>query len=241
MNRLIALALLITCSSAHAQPTLSVTHEGVDTNGNNAWVVSVAPDPELFAPGRNGGSLATELAFAVRGSVIEDVAPINRSDWELDNPGNNPFAGTVTEGLVLSGGPNGQETEIFASFGGRIFTSGDLVELFSFTTIGDELTTVDYGTAASGDSIQGTIIAQAGAIFPQGVQTTPLSAQIALSLAPASPTGLFASSGEELMRNGDNFFGYTGSVSSIPEPASMLLIVSTMGIFVGIRRRGMGT
>jgi hypothetical protein len=199
-------------SAALAAPELFVTYEGVSGGGNNQWLVAVAPDPAFFTDTTSGfgSALATELAFAIEGSTIANGSVVeNDIDWPFDNPGNNPFTNSVTFGMWL----NGANDKAFGAFGGNVFLSGAPVTLFSFQTLGTDPTTVYYGTAASGDPVKGAIIAQTGQNFP--VEFSGSGGGLALANLDGGAGG------------GDGFHeftGYTGSVSSVPEPSTAMLI-----------------
>ncbi len=221
MNASVRIALAgclvtFTAIAASANPELFVTYEGVNGD-NNQWSVAVAPDPDFFSDTTSGfgSSLAVELAFAVDGSsIVNGSVSVNQSDWPADNPGNNPFLNSVTFGAWLSGPLDGDVNELFTSFGSNVFLSGAPVKLFDFQTVGNDLTTVRYGVAASGDPVKGSIIAQSGQNFPAGLAAT---ATLAIQdLGGAAAGGL-----AEI----HVFSGYTGSVNSVPEPAAFLLVL----------------
>jgi len=217
-------------SAAHANPELFVTYEGINGD-NHEWLVAVAPDPAFFVETTSGfgSSLAVELAFAVEGSTIAAGSVVeNNVDWPADNPGNNPFTDSVTEGLWLSDALD----KAFGAFGGNVFLSGDPVPLFGFQTVGTDLTTVHYGVAASGHPTKGSIIGQAGQNFP--VELAGFAAG-ELSLMAVDVGGM-ASGGIEFRK----FTGYTGSVSSVPEwsTAMLALVGVPLGVCVLGRRRG---
>jgi hypothetical protein len=212
--------------SAYADPELFVTYEGVSLGGNNQWLVAVAPDPDFFIETTSGfgSSLAVELAFAVEGSTIVDIVE-NLSDWPADNPGNNPFTNSVTFGTYISPAA----TQAFTAYGSNVFLSGVPVPLFSMETLGSDLTTVHYGVAASGHPTKGSIIAQAGQNFDVG------AASGALNLLATDFAG-GAGGGIEIRE----FTGYTGSVSSVPEPATAVLVAIAAIAPAVLRRRMAG-
>jgi hypothetical protein len=210
-------------ATTKADPALSVTFQGVNGVGNNTWLVAVAPDPAFFVPiGPDfGSSLAVELAFAVNGSIIASTTE-NNVDWMYDNPGMNPFTNTVTFGLWQ----NAAQDKLFGSFGSRVFLSGDPVELFSFETLGSELTTVDYGVAASGHSVNGATIAQAGQNFVAASVVSDLDTLGILGGGAGIETHYFT--------------GYTGSATSVPEPSALFLVMVGLSwsVFAPRRKRG---
>ncbi len=157
------LAVLVLCcaifaQAAQAAPVLSVTPTGDNGMGNRAWLVEVTPDPALVAGG--SGSMAVELAFAVDDTDLLGV-DVNTAAWDHENPGNNPFTGTVTDGLWL----DLIADQTFGAFGSIDFATADPVELFTIETAGLGLATVRYGTAASGDPALGARIAQGAQNF----------------------------------------------------------------------------
>ena len=210
---------------ANADPELFVTYEGVSGGGNNQWLVAVAPDPAYFSDTTSGfgSSLATELAFAVEGSTIANGSVVeNDFDWPYDNPGNNPFTNDVTFGMWLSAALD----KAFGAFGGNVFLTGDPVPLFSFATVGSDPTTIHYGTAASGDPIKGSIIAQTGQNFPAG-----FSGGGGVQLLAGFDGGAGGGDGFH------EFTGYSGSVSSVPEPSTVLLTFVAAAIGLLVRKR----
>ncbi len=172
-----ALLCALVVHVAQAQPTLSVYPIGLNGSNNREWAVDVAPDASL-------GSMAVELAFAIDDTDLLGV-DVNTVAWDHDNPGNNPFTGTVTDGLWLD--LIGDRT--FRAFGSVVFSSTDPVRLFMIETLGGGNTTLRYGTAASGSATLGNIIAQSG-----------------------------------------NTNYYTGSVTAVPEPATMALAALALAI-----------
>lgn len=151
---------------AWAMPILSVTDTGLNGSGNREWLVEVAPDASLFTdpddnPDRGlGGSVAVELAFAIDDTEIVGVTP-NTTDWPADNPGFNPFTGTITDGLWI----DLIADQTFGAFGSIFFTSGDPVELMTIETLSNVPATVRYGVAASNDLVEGARIVQADTNF----------------------------------------------------------------------------
>lgn len=171
-TRLACLALLcaLVAQSAFAAPILTVTPDGL-SGGNRQWLVDIAPDPSLFSGGPPpGGALAVELAFAIDDAELLGI-DVNTTVWDAENNGNNPFTGTITEGLWL----DMIDDEAFGAFGSVILTSAEAVRLFTIETSADTPASVRYGTAASGDPVLGARIAQAGQNFDgyTGTATVP--------------------------------------------------------------------
>jgi hypothetical protein len=136
-------------------------------------------------------SLAVELAFAIDDSDLIGV-DVQSAIWDTANPGNNPFTGTVTNGLWVD--LIGDRT--FGAFGSVVLNSADPVDLFLFETTGLGPTTIRYGMAATGQGPgYGAIIAQAG----------------------------------------QQWEDYTGSVTAVPEPATVAL--SALALVVPLLRR----
>jgi hypothetical protein len=200
---------------------LSVTFEGVNGSGNNEWLVAAAPDPAFFTDTTSGfgSSLAVELAFQVEGSTIVGVTE-NDSNWPFDNPGDNPFTNSVTFGTWLSDLP---VDLAFGAFGGNVFLSGDLVPILTMETLGSGPTTILYGAAASGDDVQGATIAQTGQNFPVESVVSEL-AGIPQGGAPGGAERHF-------------FTGYSGMVSSVPEPSAIALTIAALAVAYAVRSR----
>jgi len=179
----IALLCALVAQAAQAAPVLTVTPGGL-VAGNRQWDVSITPDAALFSntgpsgipPNTVGGSLATELAFVVNtGNLVSVVA--NAVNWPSPNPGSNPFTNTVTIGTYQAGNNS------FTAYGSDFFTSATPHQYLTITTLGSGLTTLSYGTAASGNSTKGNIIAQAGQTFRYtGVVSIPEPTTCAMAL-----------------------------------------------------------
>jgi hypothetical protein len=149
MNRaFVALLCALVAQVAQAAPDLQVFPLGLNGSNNREWAVDIALDP-IGGP----TSVAVELAFAIDHTDLVGVA-VNTAIWEAENPGNNPFTGTVTNGLWLD--LIGDRT--FGAFGSAIIATFDPTRLFTIETLGSGLTTVRYGVAASGSDL-GSIIA----------------------------------------------------------------------------------
>jgi len=123
-----------------AAPTLTVTSLGTNGGGNRMWRVDVTPDAALFTNTINGlgGSIAAEIGFNITGSTFLSAAK-NATAWPFDNPGNNPFTGTVTNGVVTTA------NNVFAALGSTFFTSNTPVKLLDIVTQGSGPTTVTWG------------------------------------------------------------------------------------------------
>lgn len=138
---LFAMACLTGVSGVHAAPSLSVTSLGIN-GGNREWRVSITPDASLFTvkPAGLGGSVAAEIGFNVIGAGTSFVSGTkNAVAWPFNNPGNNPFTGTVTNGIVVNG------STLFASLGSEFFTSGAPVVFLTLVTQGSGPTIVTWG------------------------------------------------------------------------------------------------
>lgn len=150
-----ALCSALLAHACFAAPILSVYPLGLNGSSNREWAVDVALDPGLGV-----SSMAVELAFAVDEADLLDV-DVNTAVWDMENIGANPFTGTNTEGLWL----DMIGDRAFGAFGSVIVTTFDPVRLFTIETLGNHLTTLRYGTAASGDPNLGNVIAQSGQGF----------------------------------------------------------------------------
>lgn len=188
-NCLTCLALLCALGAqpAFAAPILTVT-PGPLSGGNRPWYVDITPDGSLFSnnpPNGVGGSMAVELAFAVDVAELLNVN-VNSAAWDLENPANNPFTGTVTEGLWL----DTIGDRAFGAFGSVYFTSATPQRLFTINTSAELSAAVRYGTAASGSATLGARIAQAGQNFDgyTGTAVVPEPATALLALVCAAST-----------------------------------------------------
>ena len=173
----VVLCCAVSATCAHAAPSLSVTPTGDNGAGDRAWLVEVTPDPVDVSNG--SGSIAVELAFAIDDTDLLGV-DVNTAAWDHENPGSNPFTGTVTDGLWLD--LIGDRT--FGAFGSINFSTADPVELFTIETAGLGRTTLRYGEAASGDPVLGARMAQNAVNYDgyTGSVTVPEPASIGLTL-----------------------------------------------------------
>ena len=139
----ILLALFLLNSSV-ANPTLLVTDQGIQPNGNLGWLVQVAPDPSLFVQREHG----------LGGSS-------NAVDWPYRNFGNNPFNSGKQEGLStdLTTGT------LFAAFGSEFFTNGDPIDLLTLETAGALATDLSWGGHTL---MEGTLAQYTGSRIAQG-------------------------------------------------------------------------
>jgi hypothetical protein len=148
----LAASALIVSSAAAQRPLLDVDVVGATADGDREWVVSITP--------QNSGAMAVELAFSLTNSFFLNI-DVNEAAWYTPNPGNNPFTGTITNGLWLGTGPD----ELFAAFGSMILSGGSPVELFRLRTLGLGTTTLNWGELASPDPTKGDIIATSAGTF----------------------------------------------------------------------------
>jgi hypothetical protein len=162
-----SLLIIARIAPADAAPLLSVTDIGLNVSGNTEWSVQVSPDPNLFSSDGGqglGGSLAVELAFEIFGSDLLS-ATVNATDWPINNPGNNPFTGTVTQGANIDLAAD----TLFASLLSEFFTSASAVEVLVIETMGSGFTAVSWGghTLLPGlpNEYIGSRISQAGINF----------------------------------------------------------------------------
>jgi hypothetical protein len=162
----LVLALGFTPQWAVAAPGLSVSDGGLNGVSNRLWLVEVSPDPALFSdtPAGIGGSLAVELDFSVSGTDIVSATK-NAMAWPEDNPGHNPFSGTITNGVVV----DIVAGTVFVATGSDFFTTGNSVEVVTIVTLGSGATTLSWGghtllTGTPGEYMSARI-AQAGMNF----------------------------------------------------------------------------
>lgn len=147
----------------------SVQIAGVVNNGNIDWTVAYTPDSELFSTTSQGtgGSMAVEMAFEIDGEIDFDAGITIEPEFNevidgtpIINPGNNPYTGGVTLGVVehdevaSQAGAGGTVDAIFAALGSTFFTNGGEKLALSFTTLG-----------ADGTLFWDGIVAQAGTIY----------------------------------------------------------------------------
>ena len=188
-------AIVVVCvamcaETALGSPILTVTPGGISA-GNRSWLVDIAPDASLFSGSPPGGSMAAELAFSIDAPAsLVNVVVADPVAWPLANPGNNPFTGTITNGTYIDL-VNGRT---FDAYGSRFFTSSAPTHFLKITTAGSGPTTLRYGTAASGTSAKGNIIAQAGQNFTNysGIVSVPEPATSVLALLGMAGAAILA-------------------------------------------------
>jgi hypothetical protein len=123
---ILPLLLLAIAIPACAAPTIDlIANQGV-------WEVWVTPDVETFV---SNSSLEVELDIGVYGELVD--ATLNTDFWNVngESPGNNPFTGEVTSGLVFD--PSGQGAyrgTIFVAAGSELFASPEPARVLSFDT-----------------------------------------------------------------------------------------------------------
>lgn len=121
----IAGLLCVVVSPAFAVPEFRVTNGG--TNGPNLlWNVEVRPDVASFVANT---SLAVEVDFDFSENIIgATLDPF----WNFQgiNPGNNPFTGTETEGVVV----DTVNDTVFIAAGSELFTTADWKKLAAIET-----------------------------------------------------------------------------------------------------------
>jgi hypothetical protein len=177
----LALCCALVAQVSFAAPILTVS-PGPLSGGNRPWYVDITPDAGLLP-----GSMAVELAFAVDVAELLDV-DVNTAAWDLENPGNNPFTGTVTDGLWLD--LIGDRT--FGAFGSVVFNTPGPVRLFTIETSAELDAAIRFGTAASGSATLGARIAQGGQNFDgyTGTAVVPEPATALLAVVCAAAIGL---------------------------------------------------
>lgn len=240
-----------------AAPILEVKHLGVQGT-NREWAVNVAPDPSLFSvtPEGLGGSMAVELALEVTGSSIISVQ--RDGSWPFENPGNNPFASSVTEGISISGG----NQQVFAALGSDIFKTGASRRVLTIVT-GIGATNLSWGghILLGGTPAQyvGSRIVQRGMNFDgqQGSKTStlhPADLNLDGTVDAADAAMLFSDWGAnrgiaditadgivDAADAGTMFGGWTGDavtgVTPVPEPMLGMLFACGLAVsWRGFRR-----
>lgn len=151
-------------TTAIAQPSLSVIDVGVNGNSNREWLVRISPDADLFPLETGQGSIAAELAFEVTTGSLVSVTK-DASSWPFDNPGNDPFTGSVSVGVNVDTNAG----TLFAALGSNLFTSDAPVDIFTIETAGSGSTTLNWGghtlLAGQANEYIGSRLAQAGMNF----------------------------------------------------------------------------
>lgn len=122
---------------AAAVPTVAVTDVGV-VGGNRLLEVMVAPDVTSFVPNT---SLAVELDFEFSSDVVGAV--LNDSFWNVQgvNPGNNPFTGGHSEGLVVD---TANDT-VFVAVGSELFATATPMRLMTVEVSWQQYTSFNMG------------------------------------------------------------------------------------------------
>ncbi|MDA1179903.1 MAG: hypothetical protein O2931_14025, partial [Planctomycetota bacterium] len=235
----------------------SVTSLGI-VSGNRQWQVSITPDASLFSnqPAGLGGSIAAEVGFSVTGTTFVSGTK-NAASWPFDNPGNNPFTSTVTNGISLNG------NTLFASLGSTFFTSATPVTLLTLVTQGTGPTTVAWGGQTL---LTGTPQEYVGGRLAQGGQnfnniTGSISSTIPCDLngdgrVDGADVGLLFNSwgnvapgtaadkdnsgvvdGADLAAIFNNWTGDVGPTAAVPEPCALGSLVFLAAILGAARNR----
>ncbi|MEN1680559.1 MAG: dockerin type I domain-containing protein [Planctomycetota bacterium] len=257
----VAAVAATSASVAFAQPTIDVS--GVENAGNIDWTVTISPASPF-------SSVALELALETDGDIL--AAPVvnttnfqeNITGTDIINPGNDPFVGTVSEGVqfyegvssVVSNGPGGTVDGFFAPLGSTAFTTGGPFEALTFSTAGTAETTVyfDFLGAQGGTlfaSVADTATAGGAPVVPGDAngdgQVDPADAAILgsnwlMNVAGGAADGDFNGDGfvdpaDAAILGGNWLFGVPGSATAAPEPTTAALLA--LGCFAGFgRRRG---
>lgn len=118
--------LCVMAAPAWAVPSVRVTNGGT-TGTNLNWRVEVRPDVATFVANT---AMAVELDFDFSQDVIG--ATLNTPFWNVQgiNPGNNPFTGGVSEGVVV----DTVNDTVFIAAGSELFATSDWVQLATITT-----------------------------------------------------------------------------------------------------------
>ncbi len=150
--------LCVVASPALAAPTISLANGGTN-GGNQLWTLSVTPDVASFVAST---SLAVEIPLTFSGNI---VGGSTAAFWNVNgtNPGNNPFTGTVTNGLVFDTVGDtffiAAGSELFASATASVIATLETVGLGGTMTFGGQLVTPVGG----GPSYTAARVAQNGA------------------------------------------------------------------------------
>jgi len=125
---ILSLLLIAPALPASAAPKVSFVPREIMI-GNRHWDVFVTPDVASFV---SGSSLAVELDFEFSPGVAS--ATLNDSFWSVSgtNPGNNPFTGTETEGLVV----DAVHDTLFVAAGSELYATAAPMRLMTVETIG---------------------------------------------------------------------------------------------------------
>lgn len=125
-----------------AGPKINVTSR-TNSRANTEWKIYISPDVSQFSSinNRAGGSIAFEGSFEVIGSAIKR-ATLNTEQWNVSNPGFNPFTNAITKGTYLSG------SNLFISVGSRFFINGAPSLLLTLETLGTSPSSISMGGKA---------------------------------------------------------------------------------------------
>jgi hypothetical protein len=154
-------------SSALAVPSLQITNEGLNANGDWIWHVSVTPETGFFVdnpPNGVGGSVAVELGLTASGGAGllagAENEPATTANIEHENPGNVIFGWETLSviGPPAADAPVGLQTnvptdEIFAALGSTYFTSGGSKHIITVITDGPSTSNLTSSLALHGSSI----------------------------------------------------------------------------------------
>lgn len=134
-----AMAALTASPVLAQQPTLRVEDGGLGSSGR-IWNFYVTPDG-------TDNSIAVELGLnATAGSNTSIASATSTADWEDDgvapvgNPGDNPFTGTVTDGISIAA------DTVFAALGSTNLLSAETLVLS--VEINDPIAVLELGSIA---------------------------------------------------------------------------------------------
>ncbi len=113
------LMICLACSAPARGSSLFFRYGGSQADGNQAWQVLLRPDIASAA--------AVEIGLQFSGGSILSIAP-NSEVFDDLNPGENPFTGTVTQGVSIHDNL-GTADAAFASLGGVVPTTADTLVL----------------------------------------------------------------------------------------------------------------
>ncbi len=147
---------------AWAAPVISMADGGTN-GGNQLWTLSVTPDLASFVANT---SLAVEIPLTFDGDVVGGT--LNAAFWNVNgqNPGNNPFTGTVTDGLVFDTSGDtffiAAGSELFATATASVVATLETSGLGGTMTWGGQTVT----PAGGGASYTAALVAEDGVSYP---------------------------------------------------------------------------